>query len=311
MDFHSFVRSLGLIPKSIVADGRWRRCGTEDKPRGGNGAYKLAADGRVGWVQDWATMTEPAMWRPDRQDMPAFDPHAFRRAREEAEAAQRKATADARAFYERCQPLRGGHPYLTAHDLDMRGCHGLKVDEKGWLVVPAYDHSQVRSVQRISPEGDKRFWPGASVAGTIYPVSRRGAQITILAEGLATGLACFAAVPNSCVIVAWNAGNLAGLTSIPPGFAVIAADNDHETAQRIGENPGIKAALKAADALGCGVAYPEGIQGTDWADYRQQKVRERMGTKAEFETEAQVRKTVDAAIRRALMREAKFVRRLA
>lgn len=310
MNFRAFLVSLGLNPKTVAADGKWRRCSTQDKPRSKNGAYKLAIDGRVGFAQDWATMQEPAVWRPDEDaKLPEFDPAALRRARAEQRRKLVDATTAARAFYQRCDPLRGGHPYLEDHGLGMRGCLGLKVDKDGWLVVPALQGRSLMSVQRISPTGDKRFWPGASVSGTSYPVERRSATVTVLCEGLATGLACYAALPMCRVLVAWNAGNLAKTPERPTGMVVIAADNDHATEERTGKNPGIEAAQDAADLLGCGVAYPTGIKGTDWADYRTERLAARLEREGPHETRGTIGRTVDAEIAGALMREAVFVAR--
>ena len=50
------------------------------------------------------------------------------------------------------------------------------------------------------------------------------------------------------------------------GMAVVCADNDWQTAERIGVNTGVQKGSAAAESLKCGVAYPEGIAGTDWAD---------------------------------------------
>src|SRR4051794_31769688 len=44
----------GLILDYAIADGRWHRCRTQDKPRQRNGAY--VRDGRRGAVRNWATM---------------------------------------------------------------------------------------------------------------------------------------------------------------------------------------------------------------------------------------------------------------
>lgn len=308
--FGEFVRSMGLRPREVAPDGKWRRCPTESHPRKRNGAYKLAVDGRIGWVQDWAIHESPVTWRPDEEaELPDYDPSALQRAWREQERKKRNAIADARRFYEECEPLMGGHGYLESHELDMRGCMGLKVDPKGWLVVPAYSGSDVHSVQRIAPDGTKRFWPGAPVSGTRYTIDRRHAVVTVLCEGLATGLACYRAVKNARVIVLWNTGNLKDVADVPPGLAVIAADNDHGTAERIGENPGIKAAQEAAEAVGCGVAYPEGIEGTDWSDYRQEGIAARMDRRGKYDTRSTVARAVDAEISRLIMSRAKVVGR--
>lgn len=42
--------------------------------------------------------------------------------------------------------------------------------------------------------------------------------------------------------------------------------NERLDEQRIGVNPGLEAAHRAAALIGCGVAWPQGIEGTDWCD---------------------------------------------
>jgi putative DNA primase/helicase len=71
------------------------------------------------------------------------------------------------------------------------------------------------------------------------------------------------------VIVAFDAGNLLPVVERlkPNGSVVIAADNDHGTQAKRGMNPGIEKARNAAELIGCGVAYPTGIEGSDWADF--------------------------------------------
>jgi putative DNA primase/helicase len=307
-DFPEFVRSLGLRPRRAVSpDGKIHRCPTAEKPKGRNGAYFWAIDGRMGWAQDWATMDEPATWTANGDtQLPEVDHEALRKAWREQERKTAEAIRRARAYYDKSEPLRGGHPYLDSHDLDMTGCYGLRVDRRGWLVIPARKSRHIMTVQRVSPEGDKRFFPGAPVSGTSYRIEgRKRAAVTVICEGLATGLALFRAVPHCRVIVAWHTGNLAKVEDIPTGLATFAADNDHGTEATRGINPGIKAAKEAAEALGCGFAYPEGIQGTDWSDYRQERVAE-IGPPI-FGSMAVTYRRVDAEIAREIMASARFV----
>jgi putative DNA primase/helicase len=308
MDFSSFLRAMGLRPRTVQPDGRWRRCPTESHPKKRNGAYKLDPSGTIGWAQDWATMESPATWKAEKTSeyVPKPDPDAMRRSHIDAMRKQRDASKRARAYYADCERLLGGHPYLDAHGLDMTGCYGLRVDRDGWLVVPARKRHEIVSYQRISPVGDKRFAPGAPIQDTSYTIDRRSAAITVICEGLATGLAIYAAIPTSRVIVAWHTSNLDGSFDVPKGWRVIAADNDHGTAERIGKNPGIEAATRAAEKLGCGVAYPEGIEGTDWADYRQEMAEARKATAGPYQTSAQTLRMVDAEINRLIMAAARF-----
>lgn len=337
-EFGSFLRSLGLVPGPIVADGQVRRCRTEDKPRRRNGAYMLAPDQRFGWAQNHATMQAPAVWKADGPESalpPPPDPEAERRRRAQERRSRAEATRKARAFYEGAQELRGGHPYLESHGLGMDGCTGLRVDDDGWLVVPAMRGGSLLSVQRIAPDGEKRFWPGASMRGVWYEVGRPQASITVLAEGLATGLAIFAAAPLVRVVVAFTAGNMARVAESYPfrGMVAVAADNDHRTycgvhADRgtawplpAGEcgatkevprrecNPGVRRALEAAGLIGCGVMVPEGISGTDWSDWREERTEARLEARpyGSHQTDGAVRRAVDAEIQMEVQRRARFV----
>lgn len=305
-DFASFLRSADLIPGEVVADGKWYRCPTEAHPRKKNGSYKLAQDGMVGWCQNFEIHGEPLTWRPEADaQRGTFDREAFARRKAAERKALIEATHAAQRFYLDCQPLRGGHPYLTSHGLTMAGCFGLKVDREGWLVIPMLVGASIISVQRISPEGEKKFWYGASVKGGSYTINRPGASLSVLCEGFATGAAIFDAAPLTRVVVGFNAGNLPNV-SLPRGLAVVAADNDHETEARIGRNPGVLAAQQAGEALGCGVAIPSGIVGTDWADYRQEIVARRLAARKIGQREGEIRRAVDAEIAATMMRHAQY-----
>ena len=306
--FEAFLLSLGLIPRGpVVPSGRWVRCPTESHPRKKNGSYKLSEDGMVGFAQDFASMTSPAIWRREGESTaPHFVAAELRRVNADARARQVRATQAAREYHSECNPLFGGHPYLEAHGLDASGCYGLRVDRDGWLVVPMFRDRNLMSVQRISPEGVKRFWKDAPVSGASYVIDRQHASITVLCEGLATGLAIFNAAPLVRCIVAFNSGNLSRVSVPYAGMLTIAADNDWETEGRIGTNPGVLAAQEAAEAHGGGIAVPVGILGTDWCDYRVQKTAERIETKRLHQTRGDMRRAVDAEIADAMARAAKF-----
>ncbi len=313
-DFAAFLHELGLRPaRSPEPDGKWYRCPTEDHPKKKNGAYKLATDGLIGWAQNHALHDEPITWRPAGELVTsAPDVRTIRQAQAQEQLERDAAIAGAREFYQRCPALIGGHPYLAQKGLDMTGCQGVKRGPGDWLVVPMVRAGHLVSVQRIHADGTKRFWPGAPTRGTTFIVDRRGATVTVLCEGVATGLALFAAVPLARVIVAFTASNLVKVASQLPrrGMVVVAADNDHETAERIGRNPGVDAAREAAALLGCGVAIPEGIMGSDFADMRQERIQavaSRPLYGARTPSELATRRTVDAEIAFAVLGAARFL----
>jgi len=267
VSFEQALAASGLRPRVVIADGRWRRCATDDKPRKKNGAYVLHPDGR-GYFKNWATDLDLNKWEEaGAQRATQIDPAVVQRRREEERAYRIKAMAGARARWAESRPMRGLHPYLEAKGLTAAGCAGLRVFND-LLVVPVWFGQSITSIQTIDADGNKRFWPGAPVKAGAYVMDRKNAAVTAICEGLATGLAVYQSVRSARVLVAFDAGNLVSVVDRlrPTGNVVICADNDHATQARTGINPGIQKATGAAELIGAGVAYPKGIQGSDWAD---------------------------------------------
>lgn len=276
MRFEDALRLAGLHPREIVADGRIRRCPTESKPGKRNGWYCLHPDGH-GVYGDWTSGGGEALghWRDERAQA---DPVAVARMQARA-ASQRErerrervqAMRSARLFWHRASPTSRLHPYLQRKSLSALGTNGLR-EHDGLLVVPVWHGAWIISVQTIHPDGTKRFWPGAPVKGGSFTIDRRGSAVTVICEGLATGLAVYQSVRQARVIVAFDAGNLLPVVQAaqPSGSVVIAADNDWKTHARRGMNPGVEKARNAAELIGCGVAYPQDIEGSDWADAAQE-----------------------------------------
>jgi len=118
----------GLRPRAIVADGRWRRCPTDDKPRKSNGAYILFPDGH-GMYRNWAIDSGVQHWHDE-----SAQPSPERAARIAARMAQlhqrerdsrRKAIQAARDLWAQGAPYRP-HRYLTDKGLSAEGCANLR-----------------------------------------------------------------------------------------------------------------------------------------------------------------------------------------
>ncbi|KQB59346.1 toprim domain-containing protein [Acidovorax sp. SD340] len=267
MNFETTLAAAGFIPRAVIADGKWRRCATLDKPKKRNGAYVLHPDGR-GYFRNWATDSDVSAWADGSADRaPVIDPVVLDRRRAEERRARQMAMQGARARWADSAPLRGLHPYLERKGLSAIGCNTLRV-YRGQLVVPVYWGNTLTSIQTISEDGVKRFWPGAPVKGGALVLERPRAAVTAICEGLATGLAVYQSLRHATVIVAFDAGNLIHVVDRirPTGSVVICADNDHATELKRGTNPGREKAANAAELIGAGVAWPEDIEGTDWAD---------------------------------------------
>jgi putative DNA primase/helicase len=271
MNFREAMTAYGLNPRDIVADGRWYRCSTADHPKKKNGCYLLRPCGSRGYFRNYALDDEWREWHDDQPMTLAqrvradFELAAARR--REAERRMR-AVRQMRAYWGDLSPLRGvQHPYLEGKGLPMMGCTGLRVDGD-LLVIPAMRRGALVSLQTITPAGEKRYRHGCQIRGASCALTRPRATLSCLVEGFATGLAVYQSLPQSSVVVCFDAGNMVQVATEMNllGMTVVCADNDWETAGRTGINTGVEKGCSAAEALGCGVAYPEGIGGSDWAD---------------------------------------------
>lgn len=285
VSFEQTLRLSGLHPRDIAADGKWYRCATDDHPRKRNGAYKLEIDGRVGFWRNWATDSSVNVWHEATggSSVAPIDPAAQARQREESRRRRIEGIGWARALWQASAPF-SGHRYLSNKGLSAEGCHMLRlwrgsvwIDrdqrvEDTWLIVPLYWRDRLVNVQRISSTGVKRQMKQAPQKAASLILNRPRAAVTVICEGLATGLAVFQSVRCARVVVAYFADNLLPVVQElkPSGSVVIAADNDWGTQAKRGFNPGREKASNAADLIGCGVVWPEGIEGTDFADYLQE-----------------------------------------
>ena len=270
-DFLNTLLASGLRARDVVPDGKWHRCPTNDKPRKKNGVFLLTLDGRRGVFKNYALDTDFSIWtdgkplsESDKRDMTALATLARAQERRRREIAMRSMEA----HWHSLQPLRGGHPYLEAKGLRVDGCAGLRVDDDK-LVIPMRKGGRLMSLQTITTEGEKKYRAGCPVGGATFDIERRSAQLTCYAEGFATGLAVFQCLPLARVRVCFDAGNLVRVAEEVgrrPGMAVVCADNDWTGAR----NAGIEKGSAAAELLGCGIAYPQGIEGSDWADALQE-----------------------------------------
>jgi putative DNA primase/helicase len=267
MTFRDALMLNGLQPRDVVPDGRWYRCPTEDKPKKRNGCFMLRLCGTRGYFRNYAVHDNWCEWH-DEQASIAPSAETLQRIRDNREREQRYRIASihgAREYFDGAR--QAGHfPYIQRKGLSMLGMRGLR-ERDGKLLAPMHKGSLL-SVQTITADGEKKFWPGAPTKGASFEIARERASITCLCEGLATGLAVFQAVPQARVIVAFDSGNLLPVAEHLQlrGSVVVCGDNDHGTLAARGFNPGLLAAQKVADAIGCGVAYPTDIEGTDWAD---------------------------------------------
>ena len=195
------------------------------------------------------------------------------RRQRESEQHQRQQAASERAarLWRDARRADPAHAYLVG-----KGCRPHTLRQLGdVLLVPLTRDGVLVNLQRIYPEGAKRFLPGGMVKGCCSPLGVITAGHPLyICEGWATGATIH---EHNCAAVAcaMNAGNLLEVgrqlqRRYPDSPLIIAGDDDRQTEG----NPGRTAATHAAAALGCGLVLPpwsdaEPLTLSDFNDLRQ------------------------------------------
>lgn len=188
------------------------------------------------------------------------------RAQNEKEQKLKQAEAEERAnaILGESTPADPQHSYLVDKQIQPYQLRQSGDD----LIVPLLYQAQVVNIQRIHPDGSKRFLYGGRVSGCYYAI--RGASDKLyIAEGVATGHTVHAS-NGASVACALTAGNLLAVAKYfrgrYPDLAItIVADNDHRTKG----NPGLTKGVLASNAINARLvwpAFPDKSPGTDFND---------------------------------------------
>ena len=283
--FRDRLAAAGLVVETLEADGTLHRCGTIDKPRELDGAYKAHLDEPASlWWRNWRTGDEGTHTLKAEKEMSRAERKAYRErieaARREAEAerAGRFAAAASRAsqIWSLAPPATDAHAYLRRKGVLN---FGLREAPDGRLIVPVLDAFDDRgqSLQYIAANGEKRFLSGGKTAGGCFAVRAKDNRVDgplLICEGYATAASLRMATGHA-VVMAFNAGNLESVARtmrqrFPKREIVLCADNDEGGERPDGApfNPGVEAARKAAAAVGGKLAICPLIEGrkTDFND---------------------------------------------
>jgi Uncharacterized protein conserved in bacteria len=249
---------LDFLPVPNGAIHRFRA--PDDKPGTLNGWYVLYLDGiasgafgswKTNGSSAWSSRT-PVDYREAEQVRQRIE-----QARQQREAEQRKRQLDtatlAQRWWRDARRVDPGHPYLIAKGVRS---HSLR-QRNDELLVPLYAGGVLANLQRIAPDGGKRFLFGGRVKGTYSPLGRiTPGKPLCICEGWATGATLHEI--GYTVACGMNSGNLK-----PVALAlkaehhsieiIIAGDDDRRTEG----NPGRTAANAAAIAVGGLVAFPD------------------------------------------------------
>lgn len=253
-----------------IGDGKIHRFDFPEGKRGNRACwYVLHLDGRpAGAYGNWRTGITYT-WRADRSRdhdqeqgariAAAIDAARRQREREQAQA-QDNAARRAQRLWSDAKPATVDHPYLARKRIP-----ALLLRQHGdCLLVPLRTVAgELVNVQRIHPDGTKRFLKGGRIVGTFALFGRELPEEgeLYIAEGWATA-ATIATALRLPVVAAMNAGNLApvaqAIRAARPGLALtLAADDDHRTPG----NPGITKAAEAARLVQGAMTWPTTCRG--------------------------------------------------
>ena len=294
-----FMRELDCYPvtrdQNLILDGTLHRYTIEgDKRSTQNGAYCIFTDGfPAGFVQNWKG--EKSNWKFNankssisQEQRNWWNSPEYRKKLEEKQkqrdaelkARYAKASENARIHFESyIASPEIQHPYLTRKNIKVYGARFYNQEQQ--IAVPLYDiDGRFQSLQWISEDGEKRFFPGASTSGAFFPIgieniSNDNDRPILICEGFATGAKIhqLTGLPTIC---AMSSGNIRKVAKLINGKykghkVIIMADNDRDTAKKRGNNPGISAsqdAVNSKDAVAS--IFPEFKEdeiGSDWDDY--------------------------------------------
>ncbi|MEF3696732.1 DUF3987 domain-containing protein [Desulfolutivibrio sp.] len=265
--FRGELKSGGLVPDEIIADGKLHRCGTVGKERGKDGAYVLHADPPVsGWWQNYRT-GESGKWaerhsRPmsfaEKDRLQASFAAAQKARLDESSRRHAKARETASRIWEKADPAPLNHPYLVRKGVKPLG--DIRVAPDGRLIVPLLDDaSAIMSLQFVAADGEKRFLAGGAISGGRFTIPGDDGPLCI-AEGYATGASIHETTKHT-VLIAFHCGNLMSVATMarqkyPDRQIILCADNDHETESARGQNPGVTHATESARAVSGLLAIP-------------------------------------------------------
>lgn len=283
--FQTAMQAAGIgTPRELTADGKLHRFrGDGDRKGAKNAWYCLHLDGnrpagalgswRLGIRETWCADGDGrALTKAERQRLAT----EIARAKAEADAERQgtqQATADyARRLWHGSGPADPSHPYLVAKQVQP---HGLRQRGVTLLVPLGTLDRDLWNLQRIGPDGAKRFLKGGVVTGMASPIGDLElAGRIIICEGFSTGATLYEET-GSPVLCAMNTSNLkpvamAARERWPERDIVVAADDDRFTKLPDGRcNPGVIFATEAAAAIGGRLAvpqFPPGVEGTDFND---------------------------------------------
>lgn len=268
------MQAAGFDPPDNIQPGKTTRFSTNGKRADLSGWVHLFADSqgaafgcwRSGVSQVWQATRDKPLNEAEQAAFKRKIKAARKSVHEEREAAYKQAADAALVEWEGASPAEESHPYLMRKGIL---AHVARVDGNGSLLVPVYGTTgELQSLQRIAPDGQKRFYSGGRMRhGHVWLGDAENGAILLLCEGFATADSLHRAT-GYAACVCFSAGNLRGVAEhVRKRYAqaklLICGDDDTSTEG----NPGRTKATEAAQAVAAGLVFPS--NGGDFNDLAQ------------------------------------------
>ncbi|MEE2731731.1 MAG: toprim domain-containing protein [Pseudomonadota bacterium] len=258
--FRSVVTIAGILLPDHLPTGEIIRCDVQGKKPGNKAASVcLHLDGwPAGWFENFTDGLGVRKWRysPDGATPPPVDfdhkAHEVKlKAQRDRMAAARQskkdqAAAKAKALYGNAGTPH--HVYLTKKRIKP---HIARQTGEALLVPLTNNKGELVNLQRIYPDGSKRFLPGGQIQACFCPLGRvtNPQAIIFICEGFATG-ATIHETTGHPVACAMNAGNLHPVAqaireAYPQAKIVVAGDDDRQSEGNPGRTKAHEAAFNA------------------------------------------------------------------
>jgi len=270
------MKVAGFYPPDTITIGKFTRFSTNGKRSDSAGWVYLFPDeqgavfgcNRTGEQHTWQAKRDKPLTKHEQTEFKRKIDTIKEQASLEREAEYQTSAANAQAEWAASAPAPDSHPYLVKKGIKP---HMARIDKSGWLLIPVHGvDGTIQSLQRIAPDGQKRFLSGGRMRhGHVWMGEPKNAPVLLLCEGWATGSTLHQATGYP-VCVCFSAGNLKPVAEMVRKSAftssarlLISGDDDTQTEG----NPGRAKATEAAQAVAAGVVFP--ILGGDFNDMAQ------------------------------------------
>ncbi|MGH8772123.1 MAG: AAA family ATPase, partial [Burkholderiales bacterium] len=276
--YETWVR-MGMALKSELGDAGldlWLEWSESDESYNERQARKkwnsFEANGKVGigtviyeaQRHGWKTNGHDKL-KPSSEKELAERERRSRKAEAKEAAKHARAAAKGAAIWNAATPANDDHTYLKRKGNEAHGLRIYRGDLKiagmrcdGALIVTLCNAGgELKTLQFISPDGDKKYLPDGEKSGCYYLIGGEPGSELCIAEGFATAATIFEATGIS-VAAAMDVGNLKAVAlalreKYPNAQLILCADDDVD---RTG-NPGLTRSREAAVAVNGLLAVPD------------------------------------------------------